>query len=140
MVVNKLLADLPGVRTFVNEIGATGAAPPPLVDGLWTVYFDHESWVVRAQSRAMLDQIARGLSMTLEADPAPRVQLVGHDDSLGEREYSDWLSLRRARTVADELVARGIPRERLEVTGKVKRQLVALPDDSAGKRAENRRG
>ncbi len=73
-----------------------------------------------------------------------RVALEGHADSIGTDAYNVALSRRRAESVAQELVARGVRRDRLSVEGYGESRPVApntLPggkDNPAG-RALNRR-
>jgi len=62
----------------------------------------------------------------------------GHTDSYGTEEYNMGLSVRRARAVADYLVAGGIDRSRLRVEGYGETQPVASNDTEDG-RAQNRR-
>ncbi len=73
-----------------------------------------------------------------------RVALEGHADGIGADAYNVALSRRRADAVAQELVARGVRRDRLTVEGYGKRRPVApntLPDgsDNPAGRALNRR-
>ncbi len=57
----------------------------------------------------MLDTLAAWI----RAAPA-RVQVVGHTDASGAEAYNNRLSLARARSVADALIARGVPSSKLE--------------------------
>jgi len=73
-----------------------------------------------------------------------RITLEGHTDAIGTEVYNLDLSRRRADGVAQELVARGVQRDRLSAEGFGKQRPVApntLPggrDNPAG-RALNRR-
>jgi outer membrane protein OmpA-like peptidoglycan-associated protein len=82
--------------------------------------------------RPVLDQFAQGLDNTVV------VQVVGHTDSTGSDAINDPLSLRRAQTVRDYLVSRGVPAARLEVAGRGSHEPVADNATEAG-RAKNRR-
>ena len=73
-----------------------------------------------------------------------RITLEGHTDAIGTEAYNLELSRRRAEGVAQELVARGVQRDRLTAEGFGKqRPLVpnTLPDgkDNPAGRALNRR-
>jgi OOP family OmpA-OmpF porin len=66
------------------------------------------------------------------------VTVIGHTDSVGSDAFNDELSLRRARSVRDFLVGRGIPADLIQVSGEGKRQPIASNDTAEG-RARNRR-
>jgi OmpA-OmpF porin, OOP family len=75
---------------------------------------------------------------TLDKNPGIRVEVAGHTDSDGAAEYNEGLSLRRATTVRDYLVAKGIAESRLTVRGYGELQPIA--DNSTGEgKARNRR-
>ncbi|HCN04138.1 MAG TPA: hypothetical protein DIS79_00840, partial [Bacteroidetes bacterium] len=62
----------------------------------------------------------------------------GHTDNIGGKEYNDTLSLRRAESVKQALVYRGISAKRLRTRGFGFTVPVA-PNDSDTNRALNRR-
>jgi len=73
-----------------------------------------------------------------------RITLEGYTDSIGTDAYNLELSRRRAASVAEELVARGVARARLSVDGLGKQRPVSPNTTPAGKdnpagRALNRR-
>ncbi|MEM9013108.1 MAG: OmpA family protein [Pseudomonadota bacterium] len=79
-----------------------------------TILFDLGSTQVRADQRDVLDQAAR-----LFRDGNPVVMIVsGSADTVGDPAANLDLSVIRARSVADGLVSRGIPIERLQVLGR----------------------
>lgn len=53
----------------------------------------------------------------LADNPEMNVEIVGHTDNIGSDQYNQKLSLRRAETVRNYLVANGISSDRLEVKG-----------------------
>ena len=68
----------------------------------------------------------------------PNVDVIGHTDSVGRTEQNDALSLQRARVVSRLLDSVGLPADRLQVSGRGKRQLlVPTPDETA--EPQNRR-
>jgi OOP family OmpA-OmpF porin len=71
-------------------------------------------------------------------NPSIRVSVDGYTDSIGTEAYNLRLSERRARTVAEALVAEGVERSRLDVRGHGKSNPVADNRTAEG-RAENRR-
>jgi outer membrane protein OmpA-like peptidoglycan-associated protein len=74
----------------------------------------------------------------MTANPQTKLVIEGHTDSQGSDEYNDALSERRAKAVANALVARGIAAERLHPIGRGKHYPVATNETSAG-RQHNRR-
>lgn len=83
------------------------------------------------------NEVAR-IFAEISARPDPEVSIIGHTDAIGTMRYNDQLSLQRAQRVRDELVRRGIPTDRIEVSGRGKREpLVRTPEGVAEPR--NRR-
>ncbi|MCW5724654.1 MAG: OmpA family protein [Maricaulaceae bacterium] len=70
--------------------------------------------------------------------PASYVDVIGHTDSTGAREYNQRLSERRALSVANYLIAQGVMRERLYVVGMGPDSPIASNATADG-RAQNRR-
>ena len=109
------------MKVFVSGIfaltllaaSASGAAAQDDQEGL-KVYFPSGSSQVSRDQAAVLDQAAR---LFREGNPFVMI-LSGTADTVGVAERNLDLSLRRARAVADGLVARGIPVGRLQVLGR----------------------
>ena len=66
------------------------------------------------------------------------VEVAGHTDSMGSEAYNQGLSERRAQSVQDYLVSKGVKAQRLTAKGYGESMPVASNDTDAG-RAENRR-
>lgn len=66
------------------------------------------------------------------------VLVVGHTDSSGPASYNDALSLRRAQSVADYLIATGANEDAIRVIGRGSREPMASNDTREG-RIQNRR-
>ncbi|MEO8296683.1 MAG: OmpA family protein [Burkholderiales bacterium] len=94
--------------------------------------FDTGSAAIRPDMRPVLDQFAKGL------DPKMRVNVVGHTDSTGSDAINNPLSVDRAESVRDYLVARNVSVGRIQVSGHGSREPVA-DNGSASGRAQNRR-
>ena len=75
---------------------------------------------------------------TLRKNPSIRVEVEGHTDSDGAADYNESLSARRAATVHDYLVARGVSPDRMTVRGYGESQPIADNSTREGK-AQNRR-
>jgi outer membrane protein OmpA-like peptidoglycan-associated protein len=105
------------------------------------VLFAFDSAELTPQARREIERMAFVLNHPQAA--ARRVALEGFTDSIGTDAYNLDLSRRRADAVAQELVARGVRRDRLTVEGFGKQRPVA-PNTQHGKdnpagRALNRR-
>ncbi len=110
--------------------------PPPSEKKLVLrgVQFDFDSAKIRADARPILDEAIE----TLREHASVQVSVEGHTDSIGSEAYNQKLSERRARAVADYLVAGGIDRGRLRVVGFGELQPIASNETEDG-RAQNRR-
>jgi OOP family OmpA-OmpF porin len=98
------------------------------------INFAFDSAVIAQADEGILDVAVE----QLRSNPDVRVRIVGHTDSTGPDGYNQNLSERRARSVLDYLVAKGIERERLESAGRGEAEPVAGNDTRDG-RAQNRR-
>jgi hypothetical protein len=89
---------------------------------LGTVFFDFNSAALDANAQAQVVVIADAL----ESAPSYRpTVVVGHTDAVGSSEYNMQLGLRRARAVADALIAQGVPVSRIgSVSSQGKNELV----------------
>ena len=98
-----------------QEAPATQEAPAAQAEEKFlTVLFPSGSSAIDAGQTATLDQAARTFR-----DGAPFVMIVsGGADTVGNPERNLDLSLRRAKAVAEQLAARGIPVDRLQVLGR----------------------
>jgi peptidoglycan-associated lipoprotein len=87
-----------------GESTATPASSP-----LKDVYFDFDSYALRADARETLKANAQWL----KANPAAQVQIEGHCDERGTTEYNLALGAKRAQSVKDYLVSLGAVADRL---------------------------
>jgi len=94
--------------------------------------------VGRADIQPNLRPILDRFATTLGENPAATVSVVGHTDATGTDAINDPLSLNRANSVRDYLVARGVTAQRIATAGRGSREPVADNASDAG-RAKNRR-
>ncbi len=87
------------------------------------VLFAFDSDELTPQARREIERMAYVLNHPQAA--ARRITLEGHTDAIGTEAYNRNLSQRRAEAVAQELVARGIQRDRLAAEGFGKQRPVA---------------
>ncbi len=97
-------------------------------------FFDFDKSTIKPEGRQILDQVASQVgTINLETLIA-----TGHTDSIGTEAYNMGLSQRRANSVKDYLIGKGIPADRIYVEGKGETQPVATNKTREG-RAQNRR-
>ena len=116
---------------------AQAPAPAPPVKKkivLRGVSFDFDKSNIRADARPVLDEAIA----TLKQEGSIAIVAEGHTDSKGTDEYNQALSLRRAKSVRDYLVAGGISASRITVEGYGESKPVASNNTDDG-RAQNRR-
>lgn len=126
-------------RDLRQDLSGTGAEVKRVDNALLVtlpggVTFDTDSTVVKSQFRRPLNKVAK----TLQKYPSSYVDVVGHTDSTGTAAYNMDLSDRRARSVANELIERGVRRARIQAYGKGQTQPVASNNTAEG-RSQNRR-
>ena len=86
--------------------------PPPVVElNFEDVYFDFDRSTLRPEALRLLDDAVA----KLEANPTRNIIIEGHTCNIGTAEYNLALGERRASSVRDYLVSRGVPAGRLEV-------------------------
>jgi outer membrane protein OmpA-like peptidoglycan-associated protein len=117
---------------LANFLGNTEA--PPRTFAFQNLNFDTGDVVVTPESTATLDAIAT----ILRAYPAAMVRLEGHTDTTGDRAANLRLSLDRANSIGNALVARGVERGRISTGGFGPDQPRASNTTEEG-RAQNRR-
>jgi len=87
-----------------------------------------------AKVQNYLDQIAANA----KADPSLKIVVEGHADETGSDEFNQFISLERAKTVGNYLIARGVSKDAIEMKGLSDAEPVADNSTDAG-RAQNRR-
>jgi peptidoglycan-associated lipoprotein len=90
------------------------------------VFFDTDSTELTAQSRATLDKQAQWLTNYSQYS---QFTVEGHADERGTREYNIALGARRAQTVRDYLISRGIAANRMHTISYGKERPVAVCND-----------
>lgn len=98
------------------------------------IYFRTASAQLNAASKPLLDAVVDVVGKC----PDLKIEISGHTDSDGADESNQRLSERRARAVAEAIVAGGIPDAQLTVAGYGEARPVA-PNDTGKNKALNRR-
>jgi len=110
----------------VNErFGAALDARPPRPVS-YVLYFEAGGNVLTAASQAALVDIRRSITELA----APEVRIIGHTDRVGSVEGNDALSLKRAESLREQLIAAGVAADKLEAVGRGERDpLVPTADE-----------
>ncbi len=98
------------------------------------MYFDFDSFVIRAEARPIIEAHGR----RLRADDKLRVALEGHTDDRGGREYNLGLGQKRADAVRKALSLMGVADSQMEAVSFGKEK-PAVPGTSEAAMQENRR-
>jgi outer membrane protein OmpA-like peptidoglycan-associated protein len=96
--------------------------------------FDFDSDVVKSDAQANL----RELASSLGSYPDSELLIIGHTDNVGDGDYNQRLSERRATAAARYLVSQGVSGERVATRGLGETEPVASNDTESGRDANRR--
>ncbi len=102
---------------------------------LRNIYFDFDKASFQTESYAELNK----LEAMLVENSGIVVEIAGHTDAIGTKDYNQQLSVRRAQAVKDYLTKKGIDSRRIKPVGYGKSKPLASNDDEEGGRELNRR-
>ena len=97
-------------RNFNITIPLTSVAQPIEIPN---IFYDFARWELRPESMVSLDILVQ----TLVDNPQISIEIGSHTDSRGSEEVNQTLSQRRAQSVVDYLIQRGIASNRLRARG-----------------------
>ena len=101
---------------------------------LKNIFFDIDKYDLKEESKTELKKVVRFLT----ANPATRIEITGHTDNTGDRDYNYTLSGKRAASVYNYLVSEGIPSNLLSSRGLGPDRPIA-DNNSEANRQKNRR-
>lgn len=136
-VVSHIATSLNPTYSIDNGLVVAGGEAQNVLDKTLSnrvVEFESGAATLTPVGRTILDEMGAAIKQI----GTPRVQLIGHTDSQGNRQANVALSLARAGTVRNYLIEKGIPAESLSAAGAGPDQPVASNDTVEG-RAKNRR-
>ena len=116
-------------REFGDALTAMPVAPAS-----YTIYFDSGSDAFNEAATATV----AALLDDLRARPAPEVTVIGHTDRVGSDGDNDALSLQRARSVREQLVAMGLDPAHVDAAGRGSREPL-VPTEAGVDEPRNRR-
>lgn len=98
------------------------------------VTFDTDSTLVRASLQGHLADLAGNL----QSYPNTSVDIIGHTDNVGDEDYNQNLSSRRASSVSNILTQNGVATGRIRAFGRGENEPLAS-NETEGGRQQNRR-
>ena len=122
------------IRRDLRVMSIDAAIASGAVFRLKNIFFDYDRWDLKSESSSELDRLVA----LLEEYPVIRVEIGAHTDSKGSDAYNLNLSSRRAQSVRDYLVDKGIDEARLVSKGYGESVPVGTNETDEG-RAMNRR-
>ena len=108
--------------------------PPPRSPMRFTVYFDFDSWTLKAEQLKVLTNVINNARTGGQSN----ITIVGHTDTSGPADYNQKLSVKRANVVVEALVDMGARRAALHASGVGETDLAVQTGDGV-KEAKNRR-
>lgn len=144
---NAANAVLQGAYYYIDDVSVVPTEPVALIGpsdtiamevgdvvSMWDVFFATGESDVLPQSYVELHRLID----LLQAHPTMRIELRGHTDNSGTREFNQRLSEARAQAVVEYLVAHGVERSRLSASGYGESMPIDSNDTPEG-RSRNRR-
>ena len=107
-----------GIPTVTVDAKSAGQGP---VGVAHVVFFDYDSFVIRAEARPVIASHAQ----FLQANKQRKASLEGHTDDRGGREYNLALGQKRADAVRQALSLLGVPESQLEAVSFGKEKLLS---------------
>ncbi len=128
-----------GVRYAFNAappapIAVVTPAPSREVARTYLVFFDWDRSDLTPRARQVVGEAANATRNT----QVTRIQVNGYTDTSGTPRYNQGLSVRRAQTVANELVRDGVPRSAISIQGYGETRLL-VPTANGVREPQNRR-
>jgi outer membrane protein OmpA-like peptidoglycan-associated protein len=106
-----------------------------MVSILRNIYFDFDKASFKQDSFNELNKLER----MMQQNPSMQVEIAGHTDVVGTKNYNLYLSQKRAEAVKDFLTKKGIDSRRIKAVGYGKTKPLASNDDEKEGRELNRR-
>ncbi len=110
------------------------ASPAPAAARSYLVFFDWDKATLTERARGIVKEAAENSTRVQYT----RLEVNGYTDTSGTPRYNQGLSLRRARTVAAELVRDGVPQSAIAIQGLGDTNLL-VPTGAGVREPQNRR-
>lgn len=108
--------DIPGPKEGEDEVQINftiQSLAPKKVFVFNNIQFNFDSAVLRKESYPILDDIV----ITMHNNPEIRIEISGHTCSIGDADYNQGLSERRAQSVVNYLIKKDVDKDRLSYQG-----------------------
>jgi outer membrane protein OmpA-like peptidoglycan-associated protein len=107
---------------------------PSAIDAVM-LFFDYDKSDLKDKERPKMDRFIE----QVKENPYVRIEVNGHTDDRGSDEYNEKLSARRALTVEEYLLSRGVPRDQLAIVKGFGKSAPLEQGTTEEARAKNRR-
>ena len=102
----------PAKKERHQKIGRVDSQTSPARE-IENILFDFDRFEIKPQHYSALDEVA----VMLSRNPKAKVEIQGHTDNIGTAEHNRILSEKRARTVKNYFVRKGVEKDRLFPVG-----------------------
>jgi len=123
-----------GMMGPVEALDVQPDGPMAAEDAVYLVFFNWDSSELGAAALNVLDAVKQ----EVDRNPPGAINIVGHADTSGAQDYNQRLSFRRATSVRDALVERGISESMLKIDGKGENELLVPTPDNIREPANRR--
>lgn len=115
-VSENITSDLPaknGDTIYINRTITLDKIYKDVEITLNNIYYDYDKWNIRKDAAQSLDTLVD----ILQKNPSINIQLSAHTDCRGSEQYNKNLSQKRAESVVEYLISKGINANRLTAKG-----------------------
>ena len=116
------------------DYGVDPAAPMEAENAMYLVFFDWDKSNLGSGALSVLDSVAAEVAK----NPPASVNVIGHADTSGPQDYNARLAMKRANTVRDALVERGVSADIIMVDAKGETELLVQTPDNVREPANRR--
>lgn len=118
----------------VENVDTGPSEPMKVEDAMYLVFFDFDKSSVATSGESVLDAVGTEVkSRSLNV-----LNVVGHTDRAGSRTYNNRLAMKRANSVRDALIKRGVDASLIKVDGRGEDQNLVATDDNVREPANRR--
>ncbi len=103
----------PNAKDITTDENGNPISDANLSKELKDIYYDFDKWYLRKESEPQLNKLLK----FLQENPDAIVEISSHTDARATDEYNKVLSQKRAKSVVDWLIQRGINKNRLKPVG-----------------------
>ncbi len=124
----------PEAAPAASPFDVDASQPMAAENAMYLVFFDWDQSTLSSGALNVLDAVAEEVAK----NPPTSINVVGHTDTSGPTDYNERLAVRRANTVKDALIERGIKAEMLNVNAKGESELLVPTPDNVREPANRR--